>query len=111
MRLQSSPKVRKGQALVEYALLVVCVAVVCAVALSMLGHKTNDALAVGAAIMPGAHDDDNKPIVSANAIPTTAGANGLQLNTDALINKDRYEGILGKDGGAKLVTESSTQAP
>jgi len=107
MRLQSSPKVRKGQALVEYALLIVCVAVVCAVAVSMLGHKTADTVAVGAAIMPGAHLDDNNPIVSANAIPSTVGTNkSIQLNTDALINNDRYQGILGEGGGAKLVTEA-----
>ncbi len=71
-----SPKkmVRKGQAMVEYALLVVCIAVVGAVATSMLGHKTADTLAIAAAIMPGAHTDDNNPIQTSQVMPTTIGS-------------------------------------
>src|SRR5256885_1551447 len=100
-------KARKGQAMVEYALLVVCIAVVCAVAVSMLGHKTQETLAIAAAIMPGAHADDNAPITSANAIPSKIGDNGsIVLDTGRLINTDRYAPILGTGGGATLVTEA-----
>ena len=94
---------RKGQAMVEYALLVVCIAVVGAVAVSMLGHKTADTLGVAAAIMPGAHTDDNKPINTAQLIPTTLDANGnIVIDTTGLQTPDRFEPVLGA-GGAGLV--------
>jgi Flp pilus assembly pilin Flp len=97
---------RKGQAMVEYALLVTCVAVVGAVATSMLGHKTADTLGVAAAIMPGAHTDDNHPINTAQTVPTTLDANGnIVLDTSAatgLLQTDRFAPLLGS-GGAALV--------
>ena len=97
---------RKGQAMVEYALLVVCIAVVGAVATSMLGHKTADTLGVAASIMPGAHTDDNHPINTAQAVPTTLdGSGNIVLDTSAttgLLQTDRFSAILG-GGGAALV--------
>src|SRR6202035_1650914 len=87
---------RKGQAMVEYALLVVCIAVVGAVAVSMLGHKTQNTLAIAAAIMPGAHTDDNNPIAETQVIPTKVGPNGsIVLDTAGLTNSDRYAQLLG----------------
>jgi Flp pilus assembly pilin Flp len=97
-----SPKkmVRKGQAMVEYALLVCCIAVVGAVAVSMLGHKTADTLAIAAAIMPGGHTDDNKPINTAQLMPTTIGTDGsITIDTAGLLKADRFSTILG-DGAA-----------
>jgi len=105
MLLRTQRKVRKGQAMVEYALLVVCIAVVGAVATSMLGHKTADTLAIAAAIMPGAHTDDNNPIQTSQVMPTSIGANGsIVINTTALLTPDRYSNVLGAGGGATLVT-------
>lgn len=72
---------KKGSALVEYGLLVAGVALVSAVSVSIFGHKTNDLLAATATILPGAHDDDNGPIVSAKLIETTRDPN----NNDAII--------------------------
>src|SRR5690349_373248 len=106
MRLRSSPKVRKGQALVEYALIVVCVAVVCAVAVSVLGHKTADTIGIAASVMPGAHQDDNAPIATAEVIPTKVDGGNIVLNTQALTDPDRYAALLGPGGGAVLVTEN-----
>lgn len=62
---------KKGSALVEYGLLISGVALVSAAAVSVFGHKTNDLVAATAAILPGAHDDDNGAIVSAKLIETT----------------------------------------
>ena len=106
MLLKSPRKARTGQAMVEYALLVVCIAVVGAVATSMLGAKTRDTLAVAAAIMPGAHPDDNAPIADASVIPHKVDANGnIVLDTGTLVNTDRYAELLGAGGGTTLVTE------
>ena len=102
-----SPKkmVRKGQAMVEYALLVVCIAVVGAVATSMLGHKTADTLAIAAAVMPGAHTDDNNPIQTSQVMPTSIGANGsIVIDTGLLLAPDRYSNVLGAGGASQLVT-------
>jgi Flp pilus assembly pilin Flp len=97
--------VRKGQAMVEYALLVVCIAVVGAVAVSMLGHKTADNLAIAAAIMPGAHTDDNNPIQTSQVMPTSIGSDGsIVIDTTGLLNSDRFSNVLGAGGGAQLVT-------
>ncbi len=71
---------KKGQGLVEYGLIIAGVALVCAAAISMFGHKTNDLLAATAAILPGAHDDDNAPMMSAKLIETKVNDQGIQLD-------------------------------
>src|ERR1700732_5402634 len=95
--IRSSRRViRKGQAMVEYALLVVCIAVVGAVAVSMLGHKTQNTLAIAAAVMPGAHTDDNQPIAETEVVPVTQNAQGsLVLDIQGLVTPDRYSELLG----------------
>ncbi len=94
--LQRSPlRKRKGQGLVEYALLVAGVALVCAAAVSIFGHKTNDMLSAIAVILPGAHQGDNAPIESGHLIDTTtAGTNG-SLTVDTV-------GILSQTGQDRL---------
>jgi len=78
-------KNRKGAALIEYGLLVGGIALICAGAVSLFGHKTNDIIATVAAILPGAHTDDNGPIISGKLIETSlntaAGtAQGISLD-------------------------------
>jgi len=77
---------RKGAALVEYALLLSGVALVATAAVSIFGHKTNDMVSALAAVLPGAHDDDNNPILSGKMIETTvdAGSGGLVVDTQAI---------------------------
>src|SRR5260221_11850115 len=104
MLLPTRRQARKGQALVEYALLVVCIAVVGAVATSMLGHKTADTLAIAAAVMPGAHTDDNAPISTSQVMPTQIVNGSIVLNTAALLTPDRWSNVLGAGGAATLVT-------
>ena len=74
-------KSKAGSALVEYGLLIAGVALVGAAAVSIFGHKTNDLIATTAAVLPGAHEDDNGPIVSGKVLETTRDPN----NGDAII--------------------------
>ena len=50
---------RKGQGLVEYALIIAGVALIAAVGISIFGHKVSDMIGAVAMILPGAHPDDN----------------------------------------------------
>jgi Flp pilus assembly pilin Flp len=70
-------RARKGAAMVEYALLVAGVALIGAGAVSLMGHKTSDLIGMVAAILPGAHLNDNGPIQSGHLIETgPVGTNG-----------------------------------
>ncbi len=51
----------------------------------MFGHKTTDLIASVAAILPGAHGDDNGPIASGKIIETTPGGSGqVSVDIDAI---------------------------
>jgi Flp pilus assembly pilin Flp len=63
---------RKGQGLVEYALLVAGIAIISLAAISTLGHKTSDLMAAAATMIPGAHQGDNAPITSGHLVETDA---------------------------------------
>ena len=67
---------KRGAALLEYSLLAAGVALVAAAAVAMFGHKTTDMIGAVAAVMPGAHADDNGPIASGKIIETTPGSSG-----------------------------------
>ena len=72
---------KKGQGLVEYGLIIAGVALVCAAAISLFGHKTADLVAATAAVLPGAHNDDNAPIITGKLIETAANNDGnITLN-------------------------------
>lgn len=75
---------KKGQGLVEYGLIIAGVALICAAAISVFGHKTSDLISAVAAVLPGAHTDDNAPIASGKLIetaPNTAGNIQLDVTT------------------------------
>jgi pilus assembly protein Flp/PilA len=73
---------RRGQAMVEYALLVAGIALISAAAVSVLGYKTSGLIAAMAAVMPGASSASNGPISSGHLIETTAGTSltGIALD-------------------------------
>jgi len=73
---------RRGQGLVEYGLLIAGVALISAAAVSVFGHKTADLISAVATILPGAHGDDNGPIVSGKLIETTSAEDG-NISLDA----------------------------
>jgi Flp pilus assembly pilin Flp len=102
----------KGAAMVEYALLVAGVALICAGSVSVFGHKTNDLIATTAVTIPGAHLDDNNPINSGHIIETAVQANGSigvdQPGVIANNGLDRIDLNIGASTGATdsvLVTE------
>jgi pilus assembly protein Flp/PilA len=67
---------RKGQSLVEYALVIAGVALIAVAAVAVFGHKVSDMIAAVASILPGAHADDNAPIVSGKLVETAQNADG-----------------------------------
>jgi len=77
-----SPK-RRGAALVEYALLIAGVALIAVAAISVFGHKTSDLVAAVAAVLPGAHSEDNAAITSGALVETTAGSATAAIEIDA----------------------------
>jgi len=78
-----SPK-RRGAALVEYALLIAGVALIAVAAISVFGHKTSDLVAAVAAVLPGAHAEDNAAIQSGSLIETTAGSATASIEVDVV---------------------------
>ncbi|MDB5341639.1 MAG: signal peptide protein [Schlesneria sp.] len=114
--LRNLLKSKKGQGLVEYALLIAGVALISAAAVSTFGHKTSDLIAAVATVLPGAHQDDNNPIVSGHLIETKAGTGGIETDLATIVankNTDRLGvNVIGTTDGAAngfggLVVESS----
>jgi len=110
----------KGAALVEYALIIAGVALIAAATISLFGHKTNDMLATATAVLPGAHVEDNAPIVSGKVIETSPNApgldqgnsaNGIGLDVNAITQSNgtsRLANDVGSDGTlTSLVLEST----
>ena len=81
--------------MVEYGLIIAGVALVSAAAVSIFGHKTSDLISAVATVLPGAHNDDNGPIVSGALIETGADATSGALSLDAA-------GILANNGTDRL---------
>lgn len=75
---------RKGQGLVEYALIIAGVTLVCAVGISVFGHKLAGMLDTVVAIMPGAHAGCNAPIEAGALIEFTQEDGHVVLDTDAI---------------------------
>jgi hypothetical protein len=102
----------KGAALLEYSLLVAGIALIGAAAVATFGHKATDMMAATAAVLPGAHVDDNAPIISGKIIetsPAAAGtdsagdpATGIGLNIGVLGDTPAEGTIIGNSGTARL---------
>jgi len=102
LKLRQILKGTKGQGIVEYGILVGGVALVCLAAVAILGHKTNDLVATVAGALPGAHADDNGPIVSGKLVATTINGSGLTLD---LSSGGSFSSNLGISGADLLVVE------
>jgi pilus assembly protein Flp/PilA len=105
MKLRSLLRNKKGQSLVEYGILTGGIALVCLAATAILGHKTNDLIATVAASLPGAHAEDNGPIVSGKLVATTENTTLGGLTLDAA-SPGSIESNLGIVGVAALVIEA-----
>ena len=88
---------KKGAALLEYSLLAAGVALVSAAGVAIFGHKTNAMISAVAAIMPGAHADDNAPIFSGKIIET-----GLNAAGGLAVNVSDPAGVLANNGTPRL---------
>jgi Flp pilus assembly pilin Flp len=110
----------KGAALVEYALIIAGVALIGAATVSVFGHKTNDMLATATAVLPGAHAEDNAPIVSGRVVETSPNAagfdegnssTGIGIDVNAITTNNgtpRLGNEVGSDGTlSSLVLESA----
>ncbi len=101
-KLRNLLRNKKGQSLVEYGIIIGGVALVCLAAVAILGHKTNDLIGSVAGALPGAHEDDNGPIVSGRLVATTTTNNALVLDATS---PGSIEGNLGIPGIGSLVVE------
>ena len=119
-RLQSLRRNQKGATLVEYALIIAGVTLVGAATVAVFGHKTNDMLGTATAVLPGAHVEDNAPIVSGKIIETSPNSPGMDQGNNAsgigldvnAISQSNGTSRLGNDVGSdgtlqSLVLESS----
>jgi pilus assembly protein Flp/PilA len=79
-------KMRRGQAMVEYTIILAAVTLVSLGAMSLLGHKTGDMLGTVTAILPGAHTDDNGPIAAGELVNTVTGPDGLTVDVQGAAN-------------------------
>lgn len=100
---------KRGAALLEYSLLAAGISLVAAAGVAIFGHKTTDMISSVAAIMPGAHGDDNGPIASGKIIETTSAATGqISVDIPTIVgNTDtpRLENNLGLSGLDTLILE------
>lgn len=105
--LRNRNQKRKGQGLVEYALIVAAVALTCIVAITMFGHKTADVIAIMAGVLPGAHAEDNAPINTEGVIATTTDTDGnIVLDTNGLAASggvDRWTNVFQANGAEQFV--------
>ena len=91
---------RKGQGLVEYALIIAGVTLIAAVGISVFGHKVSDMIDAVAVILPGAHQGDNGPISSGHIIETTdatAGPITIDLSKTTGVQSGNGQGRLGEN--------------
>jgi len=113
---------KAGAALVEYALIVAGVALIGAAAVSIYRQKVTHLLATAAAVMPGAHADDNAPIVAGKTIETSANtpgfdngnsATGIGLDVNAITQANQQQRLgdsVGGDGAlSSLVLETKNK--
>ena len=87
MSRSKSLRIRRGQALVEYALLIAGVSMCAIVGVSVFGEKTGDMISAVATVLPGAGADDNGPIGQGHLIETTGIGSGngqIQLNVSQI---------------------------
>ena len=82
MKLNRTSIKKRGAALVEYGLLIAGVALICAAAVSLFGHKTNDLVGTVAGVLPSSGDnaEDIGAINSGKLIQTTVEDGGITID-------------------------------
>ncbi|TWT73320.1 Flp family type IVb pilin [Allorhodopirellula solitaria] len=110
---------KKGQGLVEYGLIIAGVALICAAAVSVFGHKTSDLISAVAVILPCSHADDNGPMVSGKLIETTSAEDGGTISLDAVTiaansgtsRLGNNTGVIGEDFGGLILEAGAPTTP
>jgi Flp pilus assembly pilin Flp len=92
---------RKGQGMVEYALMVAGIALVGILGVSLIGEKTGDMLDLVAIILPGSDSDDNGQIGQGHLIEDANVGGNIQLDV---------QGIAGNSGSSRLGLNLTGQA-
>ena len=118
--MQQREQRNRGAAMIEYALLIAGVTLVSATATALFGHQTNDLVSGVAAVLPGAHADDNAPIVSGKIIETApqdhdgdaATPDAIALDIDTILtNSDGTQERLGNNlGTASIISQLIVEA-
>lgn len=111
MRFKGRSTRRKGAVVAEYGVLLAGNLLVALAAISMFGHKIGDIWGTVTAIIPGAHTDDNAPLVAPQLVETALqnGAVGIDYNSIATeVGQERLGNNLGIDA-AKLLIQPSQQ--
>lgn len=96
----ATSKKRKGSVFIEYALLIGAVTLIAILAFSVLGHKTNDIVATGAALLPGAHATDDVTFVSGSLVEFTNTNGDAAISTANIGNANSLR--LGNNIGVDL---------
>ena len=92
MRLiNHSVRRRKAAVVAEYGVLLAGILVISLAAISMGGHKIGDLWGVFTAILPGAHADDNAPLVSGQLIETKNAGGEISLDDAAIVANSNQE--------------------
>ncbi|MCU0725521.1 MAG: hypothetical protein MUE73_07005 [Planctomycetes bacterium] len=100
---------RRGAALFEYSLLLAGVGLVTIAAVSVFGNKVADMTAAVATVLPGAHEEDNNPIVTGQLIETDDtveglnGTTGIGIDVATIVNRNDTKRLgvnTGTDDGA-----------
>lgn len=102
---------RRGQALVEYALIIATVMLTAVVAVAVFGHKVADMIAVMAGVLPGANAADNAPITTEGVMPTQLHHGNIELNAAGMVANggvERYGSVFGHAGAAAFVAGDGT---
>jgi hypothetical protein len=94
-----------GTVFIEYALLIGAIVLIAVLAYSVLGHKTNDVVASAAAILPGAHEEDDLTFVSGEIIEHTHNGGDATVDTSDIggANSERLGDNIGVPGASNIV--------
>lgn len=102
-----TPNKKRGAALVEYGLLIAGVALICAAAVSLFGHKTNDLVGTVAGVLPSSDETDTGQIRSGKVIRTVDSGSGIEINWEhANSNANTTDSAFGDSAGL-IITDDS----
>lgn len=99
IRRNKTKQNRRGQAMVEYAIMVGAVALVCLTAATILGHKAGALMGDVAALLPGDDADDQGRVFVGKLIATQQNATGI-INAAGTTGDVGAPGTLGLPGGS-----------